>query len=169
MWPCRPTPRGPPAVLWPTTPPKAFAGNIVGHMDVSLANVVCRGGKAYALIDFEEVGLVARLWDVVRAARHWVPLIHPSDLRGALVTVADRQAERLSAFATTYGLRASERARVVEAALANADATYERMRRGAASGHPGYLREWMGGAAARNRRGRAWVESQREQLERALR
>ena len=47
---------------WPSVPPPSQRGPLVGHLDVSMANVVCRGGRAVALIDFEEVGLVTRLY-----------------------------------------------------------------------------------------------------------
>jgi hypothetical protein len=154
--------------LWPTVPPPGFEGNIVGHMDVSLANVVCRDKVAVALIDFELVGLVAPVWDVVRAARHWVPLIDPVDLTGALVHVAGRQVERLGLFADEYQLAAADRARFVDAVLLQADVTYDHMRRNAAAGQAGYLHEWNSGWGMRNRRAKAWVEANRFQLERSL-
>lgn len=150
--------RVPAGFVWPTVPPAAFAGDVIGHMDVSMANVVCRDGQAVGLIDFEEVGAVAPVWDVIRTARHWVPLLDSIDLVGHLGDVAGRQAERLAVFVNGYGLGAADRRVFVDGVLLNSDITYERMRRGARDGHRGYLREWTGTAAKRNRRGRAWVQ-----------
>lgn len=158
----------PEGVAWPTMSPPEFAGATIGHMDVSMANVICRDGRAVALIDFEEVGPVAPVWDVIRTARHWVPLLDPVDLVGHLGQVVGYQPDRLALFADAYGLDDADRARFVDGVLLNADCTYERMRRGAAAGHRGYLREWTGTPAARNRRGRTWVEANRASLTRAL-
>lgn len=153
---------------WPTKPPPKYTGKIVGHMDVSLANVVCRGHVAVGLIDFEEVGAAAPLWDVARTVRHWIPLIDPQDLRGGLRDVNGKQAARLRIFADSYGLSGEQRADLLDAVLMNADYTFERMRSGAAAGHPGYTREWTQGAAERNRRARRWIESQQDRLTEAL-
>ncbi|WP_369392992.1 phosphotransferase [Streptomyces sp. CG1] len=157
--------RPPPGIRWPTRAPADQRGALVGHLDVSMANVVCRGGRAVALIDFEEVGLVTALWDVVRTVRHWVPLLAPEDIPDGLAGLRGRQGERLRLFADTYGLTAAERAALVETVLLNADDSYERMRLGAADGHPGYSAEWTGQAARRNRRARDWVQANRGCLE----
>jgi hypothetical protein len=157
--------RPPAETRWPTTPPPGYEGDVVGHMDVSMANVVCRRGEAVALIDFEEVGMVTPVWDVVRTARHWVPLLDPDDLIGGLAGLAGDQVARLGRFLDAYGLADADRARFLEAVLVSADVTYERMRR---CGSPGYTREWTGHAAVRNRRGRRWVEAHRGELERVV-
>jgi hypothetical protein len=159
----------PPATLrWPSTPPASQRGILVGHLDVSMANVVCQGGRAVALIDFEEVGLVTRLWDVVRTVRHWVPLLAPADIPAGLAAVRGRQFERLRIFADSYGLTATERQSLPGVALLNADDSYEHMRQEAARGHPGFLAEWNGEHARRNRRARTWIQEQGECLERCL-
>jgi hypothetical protein len=151
-------------IYWPTKPPRGYEGRTIGHMDVSMANVVCVKGIAAALIDFEEVGAVAAVWDVARTARHWVPLLDPYDLVDYPANVFSRQHERLRLFADAYDLSAADRSRFLDAALLNADVTYERMRRGAEMGHVGYENEWSGNAAKRNRRAKAWMEKNREKL-----
>lgn len=160
--------RPPPGIPWRTVPPPEFSGCLVGHMDVSLANVVCRSGTAIGLIDFEEVGPAAAIWDVARTVRHWVPLIDPVDLVDSFAAVDGRQGYRLRLFADEYGLSIDQRDRLVDAVLVNADESHERMRQGAVTRHPGYLLEWHGGAAARNRRGRDWVAGLRSSLTAAL-
>jgi hypothetical protein len=159
----------PPATMrWPSRPPASQRGVIVGHLDVSMANVVCQEGRAVALIDFEEVGLVTRLWDVVRTARHWVPLLAPADIPAGLATVRGRQFERLRIFADSYSLTAAERRSLPAVALLNADDSYEFMRKEAARGHPGFLAQWTGEHARRNRRARAWMQEHQEDLARCL-
>ncbi len=159
----------PPATLrWPSTPPASQRGTLVGHLDVSMANVVCREGRAVALIDFEEVGLVTRLWDVVRTVRHWVPLVASADIPAGLAAVRGRQFERLRIFADSYGLTAAERQSLPDVALLNADDSYEFMRTEAAHGHPGFLAQWNGDHARRNRRARAWMQEHRDALQRCL-
>lgn len=159
----------PPATLrWPSTPPTSQRGTLVGHLDASMANVVCHEGRAVALIDFEEVGLVTRLWDVVRTVRYWVPLLAPADIPAGLATVRGRQFERLRIFADSYGLTAAERQSLPAVALLNADDSYEHIRTQAARGHPGFRAQWNGEHARRNRRARAWIFEQRERLERCL-
>jgi hypothetical protein len=157
-----------PGIRWPSTPPASQRGSLVGHLDVSMANVVCRAGRAVALIDFEELGLVSAVWDVVRTVRHWVPLLAPEDIPDGLSPVSGRQGERLRLFADAYGLTVAERRSLVETALLSADDSYARMREGAARGHPGYRNEWTGDHARRNRRARAWIEANRAALERCL-
>lgn len=153
---------------WPSTPPASQRGTVVGHLDVSMANVVCRGGRAVALIDFEEVGLVTRLWDVVRTVRNWVPLLAPADIPAGLATVRGRQFERLRIFADSYGLTAAERRSLPGVALLNADDSYAHMREEAARGHPGFLAEWTGEHSRKNRRARAWIQEHEECLVRSL-
>src|SRR4051794_1954747 len=59
---------------WPPCSPQAFSGELISHNDVNLDNVVFRGGRAVALIDFDLAGPGSRLWDVAGAARLWTPL-----------------------------------------------------------------------------------------------
>lgn len=141
---------------------------IAAHLDVSLANVVVRDGVAVALIDFEEVALSPALADVVRTARHWCPLIDPVDLRDGLEPLVGQHLRRLKVFASSYGLETDDRRAFPAELLANIDRTYARMRDGAAAGHPGYIREWTGSHATRNRRARAWARGQIDAIAEAL-
>ena len=59
---------------WPPCPHTDFTGELISHNDVNLDNVVFRGGRAVALIDFDLAGPGSRLWDVAGAARLWAPL-----------------------------------------------------------------------------------------------
>lgn len=147
-------------LTWNTTkadPPYPLGPGIAAHLDVSMTNVVFQDGLAVALIDFEEVAVAPVLVDVVRAARHWCPLIDPTDLRAGLEPLAGKQLQRLSVFVNAYALSPEDRRSFATELLANMDRTYARMRDGAAMGHAGYVREWHGPHAKRNRRARYWA------------
>lgn len=154
---------------WGYPPPRSYQGRVPCHLDVSPANVVCRSGSAVALIDFEETAPARPVWDVARTVRYWVPMLAPQDLSGAWSTVRGRQAERLALFADAYRLAPDGRSELVDAMMANADASYHRMRTEAAAGHPHYTREWLTGPAERNRRGRDWMTAARAALTASLR
>src|SRR3712207_6105067 len=68
------------AHTWPPSPPAAFTGGLVSHNDVNLDNVVFRGGRAIALIDFDLASPGSRIWDVACAARLWAPLRPDTDI-----------------------------------------------------------------------------------------
>ena len=66
---------------WPRPVPARFAGPLVSHNDVHPANVIFRGGRAVALIDFDLAGPGSPAWDLAAAARHWSPLYDERDVR----------------------------------------------------------------------------------------
>src|SRR5918998_1398138 len=68
---------------WPTSPPASFRGELVGHNDLNLDNVVFRDGRAVALIDFDLAGPGSRVWDVACAARLWAPVRPDATIRDA--------------------------------------------------------------------------------------
>lgn len=154
---------------WGYAPPMDYAGPLPCHLDVSPANVVCRDGLAYALIDFEEVALADVLWDLARTLRHWVPMLAPPDLGPVWAPVRGRQLERLALFLDAYGLDDDGRLRLPDALLANADATYNRMRLGAMAGDALYAQEYYGGHADRNRRARVWMTDGKAEITAATR
>ena len=59
---------------WPRPVPARFAGPLVSHNEVHPANVIFRGGRAVALIDFDLAGPGSPARDLAAAARHWTPL-----------------------------------------------------------------------------------------------
>src|SRR3954463_12729469 len=98
--------------VWPPSAPEAFRGELISHNDVNLDNVVFRGGRAVALIDFDLASPGSRLWDVACAARLWAPLRPDTaiddDRRG-------RGLARFRLFVDSYGIPARDRSRVVDA------------------------------------------------------
>ncbi|WP_405638545.1 phosphotransferase [Streptomyces sp. NBC_01178] len=83
----------------------AAPGAVVCHNDVCLENVVFRGGRAAALIDFDLAAPGRPVWDVAMTARYWVPMRGRAGL--------DR-AHRLRVPAGGYGLGRADRAALPE-------------------------------------------------------
>ncbi len=138
---------------WPASPPPRFTGELVSHNDVNLDNVVFRGGRAVALIDFDLSSPGSRVWDVACAARLWAPL-RPDDCiddvrRG-------RALARLRLFVDGYGLTRTDREGLVPAVLENHRWCYDIVGTAAAHGHAGFGEYWAGGAMERAERTYRW-------------
>ena len=149
----------PPGSAWTTalTPGPPAAGAIVGHNDLCLENVVCRGGRAVAFIDFDFAAPVDSLWDVAIALRHWVPLKDLVDA-GASHANVDRIA-RFGAYCDAYGVPRSSRGRVVTLGLRFLDQAYAAMRARAEAALPAYVDAWANGYGDQNRRAHDWLDA----------
>jgi hypothetical protein len=150
---------------WPPSPPGAYTEGLVGHNDLNLDNVVFRGGRAVALIDFDLAAPGSRLWDVACAARLWVPL-RPDD------TVDDarrgRALARLRLFVDSYGVPAPDRPRLVDAVGANHAWFRELIRIHAEEGHAVFAEHQNPAERERARRFRAWFADHERALRAAL-
>jgi Ser/Thr protein kinase RdoA (MazF antagonist) len=151
---------------WPKPVPAAFSGSLLCHNDPNLDNVVFRGGRAVALIDFDLAGPASAVWDVACAVRFWAPLRDerdtPERLRGRALT-------RARLFAGAYGLADAERAQLPAAVRAAHEWAYEVVRDAVAEGHQAFSRFWEDGGRGRAERTAAWLEANERQLGRALR
>ena len=150
---------------WPSSPPPAFAGELVSHNDVNLDNVVFRDGRAAALIDFDLSSPGSPVWDVAGAARLWCPLRpdqHVGDSRRG------RTLARFRLFVDSYGLTGADRERVVSAVLANHDWSYDVVGTAAANGHAAFSDYWTNGAMDRARETRRWYLDNAGRLHAAL-
>jgi hypothetical protein len=65
---------------WPRPVPARYRTGLVSHNDVYPANLVFRGGRAVALIDFDLAGPGGAVWDFAAAARSFVPLLDDADV-----------------------------------------------------------------------------------------
>ena len=65
---------------WPRPVPARYRTGLVSHNDVYPANLVFRGGRAVALIDFDLAGPGGAAWDFAAAARSFVPLLDEADV-----------------------------------------------------------------------------------------
>jgi len=136
---------------WPRPIPARFRTGLVSHNDAHPANLVFRGGRAVALIDFDWAGPGSAAWDFASAARYWAPLQPDRDIADGR---QGRALERFRIFLHASGLPQADRRRVAEAVVANHDWTYAIVTEAAAAGHQGFADHWRAVAepAARARR-----------------
>lgn len=155
----------PGAHVWPGPVPARFRTPLVTHNDPNLDNVVFRGGRAVALIDFDLASPGSRVWEVAAAARLWAPLRAEAD-------VDDRRRglslQRLGCFVDAYGLDPAERALLPEAVLASHDWIYGLVSEQARYGHEAFGAYWRDGASDRARRTRDWYLRARDDLAAAV-
>lgn len=146
---------------WSAPPPPGFAGGLVSHNDPNLDNIVFRGGRAVALIDFDLASPGSVVWDVAAAARLWVPLRpdrYIRDVRRGRVT------ERLRLFVDAYGLSRADRDRLGVAAAQNHGWCYDTVRASAARGHPAFAAYWTAQARRRADACYRWLVDQEPTL-----
>jgi Ser/Thr protein kinase RdoA (MazF antagonist) len=136
---------------WPRPIPATFRTGLVSHNDVHPANLVFRGGRAVALIDFDWAGPGSAVWDFAAAARYWAPLQPDRDIADKR---QGRALKRFRIFLEASGLSRAGRRKVAEALVANHDWTYAIVTEAAAAGHEGFADHWrtVEGPAARARR-----------------
>jgi len=145
---------------WPRPVPACYRTGLVSHNDVHPANLVFRGGRAVALIDFDLAGPGSAAWDFAAAARSFVPLLDEADVRDSR---CGRALERFRIFLAASCLPRAGRRDAAEAVLANHDWTYAIVTEAAEAGHDGFADHWraVAPAAARARR---WCERRRGNL-----
>ena len=150
----------PAGYAWPRPIPARFRTGLVSHNDVHPANVIFRGGRAVALIDFDWAGPGSPAWDFATAARNWAPLADDADITDSR---AGRALDRFAIFLHATGLPLAGRRQVAEAIVANHDWTYAIVTQAAAAGHQGFADHWhaVAGPAARARR---WCQRHRRDL-----
>jgi hypothetical protein len=151
---------------WPASPPEPFVGELVSHNDVNLDNVVFRGGRAVALIDFDLASPGRRVWDVACAARLWTPLRPARYIDDAR---RGRVLARLRLFVDGYGLSDDDRDQFVAAVRANHEWCYDIIGTAAADGHAGFSEYLASGAGERAERVRQWYLETADVLAAALR
>ncbi len=150
---------------WPRPVPAAFRTGLVSHNDVHPANLVFRGGRAVALIDFDLAGPGGAAWDFAAAARLWAPLQDDQDIADSR---RGRALERFRIFLLASGLDRAGRRRVAEAVIANHDWTYAIVTEAAAAGHQGFADHWRL-VAETAARARLWCQRYQRDLMTAAR
>jgi Phosphotransferase enzyme family len=151
---------------WPRPIPRRFRAGLVSHNDVHPANVVFRGGRAVALIDFDLAGPGGAVWDIAAAARSWAPLFDERDVTDSR---QGRALERFRIFLDACELPRAERRRVAEALIPNHDWTYAIVTEAAAAGHQGFADHWDQVSPSVNRARRWCRRHQRDLLAAATR
>ncbi|WP_030509668.1 phosphotransferase enzyme family protein [Microbispora rosea] len=162
--------RPPPGAVWEDGSAPEGPAELVGHCDVTPANVVFRRTThellPYALIDFDMARPTTRLFDVVTTLRHWAPLADPLDRDPAQRSLD--AAARVRAFCDAYGLPPRDRLMLVETARMRFGRSYALMRDRARTLGGGWARMWDGGAGGRIRRAAAWLDANEDAIQRRL-
>ena len=161
----------PPGAIWEDGSGPEGPADVVGHCDVTPANVVFRaqpgaGLLPYALIDFDLARPTTRLFDVVTTLRHWSPLADPVD-RDPTQRSLDAAA-RVRLFCDAYGLPARDRFMLVETARIRFGHSYTIMRDRARTLGGGWARLWAGGVGGRIRRAAAWLDANEDAIQSRL-
>jgi hypothetical protein len=148
-------PRGIP--LAPAYPPE-----LIGHVDITPENVVFRGGRAHALIDFDLAKPATRADEMFNAMQWWAPLADPRDA-GPLLRHVD-----VPRRADAYGLSGADRERLMEVAVLRTRRAWHLMRHRAETLGGGWRRMWDEGAGDVIKRREAWLDRHAAALTAAL-
>jgi len=142
-------------------------GPVVCHNDLFPENVVLRGGRVVAFIDFAEAAPGRPLWDLAVACEEWAPihapgsrLHHPDQLDGV---------RRVGLLARAYGLE-SERGEELVAVIEQERAQQiGHVRDQAGAGHEPWASHWAEtDGESRAAADDAWLRANREALVRAV-
>ena len=148
--------RQPSGLEWSDQIPDPHGGPLIVHSDICPENVIARGGRAVAIIDWEFAAPGRRIWDVVSTARRCVPFTAPAR-RNPIYGDMD-VTDRLRGFLDAYGLAAADRREFTQV-LDQRRAVGERFtRRRIALGETAFAEKW--GTSAGERRfalEREWV------------
>ena len=136
----------PPGAVWGGTPATlgriAQGAELVSHRDYAPGNVVFRGGRPAALIDFDLAMPTTRVYDIANALWYWAPLRDPRD-RSPVLADADVP-HRVAVFADAYGMTAQQRAGLVPLAV-DMVRRYHKDSRASAELDPVFRRLWEEG------------------------
>lgn len=138
---------------------------LVSHQDYCQGNVVFRGRRPAALIDFDLARPTTRVVDCVNALSWWAPLMHPLD-RAPSLARADIPL-RVRVFADAYGMTPEQRGQVVGVAVQRAHNVHVSMR-AAAAVDPVFRRWWDEGVKDRMPRAEQWLAQEAAAIERVL-
>ena len=150
---------------WPPGPPGTFVDGTVSHNDVNLDNVVFRGGRAVALVDFDLAAPGSRAWDVACAARLWAPLRPDVDIADSR---RGRGLVRFGLFVDSYGMDEAERVRVAAGVGANHRWFWELIDAEADAGHVAFANYRRAVPPQRRARAAAWFDDNAARLRAAL-
>ncbi len=140
----------PPGVSWSGERADPRGGQLICHTDVCRENVVFRGGRAIAILDFDFAAPGRPVWDLAMAARMWAPLVTPPP--GGDAEAASACARRVALLASAYGLPATDREEFVEAIVEAQKVGTAFVRRRVDAGEPAFVAMWEG------RGGAPWFE-----------
>ncbi len=143
-------------------------GTLVCHNDVCIENVVFRDGRATGLLDFDFSAPGRPQWDLVMAARYWVPLLDPESAAATTREHLD-VTSRLQLLVAAYGLDVDDR-RAFGDVLEEAEKVALRFVLGRIErGEEAFIQMWTDlGGEVRHQRKMAWLESALPGIQAAL-
>jgi hypothetical protein len=145
---------------WQRPVPAPWQGTIVTHNDLNPANVIFRGGRAVALIDFDLAAPGTSAFDLAVTACFWAPLRADDDIddsrRGAVLS-------RFRLLLDGYGADAALAERVVAATPTANRWIAGVIEDNANRGHPAFGRLWEN-AMGMHRRASVWLSTHAEEL-----
>ncbi len=130
----------PPGAIWSSEMADPEGGSLITHTDVCPDNVVTRGGRAVAVVDWEFAAPGRRIWDVVSAARLCVPFVAPE--RRAPVYAGLDVVPRLHRFLDAYGLDDADRSLFIAVLEQRRQVGQAFVQRRIARGEPAFVGKW---------------------------
>jgi hypothetical protein len=155
----------PDAVAWPADlPVEPTPGSVVCHNDLFWPNVIFRGGRPVALIDWDLAAPAPRLFDVASAANYWVPLRPDEQAAEWGLPTGDRGA-RLRLLCDAYGLDDAARSGLLDVVARRNRIGFEtHSRLGGIERRPGWAEMWDAGSGNEIQARIAWFEAERDNL-----
>ena len=147
-------------------PAPAYPPELIGHVDITLDNVVFRNGRAYALIDFDLAKPVTRADEMFNAMLWWGPLADPRDVDPPLRHLDVPRRARI--LADSYGLSGTDRERIMEVAVLRTRRSWHLMKLRARTHGGGWQRMWDEGVGDVIKRREAWLDQHAATLTAAL-
>lgn len=125
--------------LWQRAVPAPWRGTLVTHNDVNPANVIFRGGRPMALIDFDLAAPACPAWELAIAACFWAPLRNGDDI---VDSRSGRVHSRFRDLLEGYGAPTKLRRQVAEASIAANAWIAGIIEEASMRGHPAFGRVW---------------------------
>jgi hypothetical protein len=156
------------AADWSTQWADPEGGSVICHNDLYPENVVFRGGRVVALIDFAMAAPGRPLWDVAIAAEVWGPLgdpdrrdQHPMNLDGIA---------RLGVVARGYGLEPERAEELIDVLVEERAQSTANIRAEIDGGNESWIRDWAdAGGDDRAATDDAWIARNRAAMIRSAR
>ena len=160
--------KGEHADQWSTELADPAGGDLICHNDVCIENVVFGDRGPIGLLDFDFAAPGRPIWDVVMAARYWVPLLDP--ISAVTTGRADLDVfARLRLLADGYELSMAERQSFGSVLLQAEEVALRFVLGRIEQGDAAFARMWTElGGEARHRRKMTWLEQQLDRIEATL-
>lgn len=153
---------------WPSGAPEPVGpvASFLGHRHVTPENVVFRGGRAVALIDFDLLRPSSRIDEVANLLLWWAGWTDPQDRNPVFNGVEPGSRGRL--LVDAYGLPDEDRAWVVPVAISSAQQAWHALRHRAEELGGEWRRMWDAGVGDEILRRERWLVAERGSLHRAV-